>query len=113
MNESACQKLHADHHGARSCPFRGSPAASLHTWSWKLLPDPGPELADDSVFVHVCAQGHEVHQLRGGQAREGTAEGADGILAIFAEKIAGQRFPFTPSDFGDAHGGLDGKTVER
>src|SRR5207244_49582 len=27
-------------------------------------------------------------------------------------KIAGERFAFTPPDFGDAQGGVDGKTVE-
>src|SRR5437588_1176 len=46
---------------------------------------PGAELADKSVFIHLPAQGHEVHEISGAQPGESATGGADGVMAVFAE----------------------------
>src|SRR5438128_4586254 len=66
----------------------------LRALSRKLLPYPGAELADESVFIHLAAEGQEAHEIGGSQARKYSAGRIDGVLAVAAEQITDQGFPF-------------------
>ncbi len=77
------------------------------------LPNPGTELAHDTVFIHLATQSQEWTQLAGIQPRESLAGSAWSVPAIATQEVADHDLIFQPPDLGDAQSGVNRQAVEQ
>jgi len=70
------------------------------TASAELPADPGPDLADDGIFVHLAAEVEKGREVGDRQAWKRPAHGALGVTAIGAQEIAADRLALGPPNLG-------------